>query len=107
MWSAPLSEAKPTGEFCSVAISVSSAGEPLAELLLVVGGAGPGFLLRLAVVVAGQLLDAGGEDRRQHGRIRREKRPQRGFGQRLSHRTQNTPNSFRTSSDRAGDHRPS
>jgi hypothetical protein len=35
-------------------------------LFFVVGGAGPGFLLRFAVVVAGQFLDRGNEDRRQH-----------------------------------------
>ena len=57
------------------------AGEPLAELA-------PrrrrplaqASLLRFAVVVAGQFLDRGDEDRRQHGHIRRQIRPQPGLG---------------------------
>src|SRR5467141_2566074 len=61
-------------------------GQALAELLFVIGGAGPGLLLRFAVVVTGQFLDGGNEDCRQHGRIRREERPQSWFGQGLSHR---------------------
>ena len=52
------------------------AGELLAEGFLVVGDGSPGFLLRLAVVVAGQLLDRGGEDRGQHGDVRGQERPQ-------------------------------
>ena len=52
-------------------------GEPLAERLLVLGSLRPGCLLRLAVIVAGQLLDGGNEDRRQHRRVRGEIRPQR------------------------------
>ena len=61
------------------------AGEPFAELVLVVGGAGPGLLLGLAVIIASQLLDRGREDRRQHRRIRGEEWPQGRFWQRLSH----------------------
>src|ERR1700722_15835097 len=61
--------------------------QTLAETLLVLGGAGPCRLLGFAVIVAGQLLDAGGEDRREYGRIRRQERPQRGFWQSLSHLT--------------------
>ncbi len=63
-------------------------GQPLAELLFVIGRAGPGLLLRFAVILAGQLLDRGNEDRRQDRRIGREKRPQSGFWQRLSHASQ-------------------
>src|ERR1700682_3445799 len=63
-----------------------SAGETLAELFLVVGGAGPGLLLRFAVVVAGQFLDACCEDRRQYGRVFAKEWPQGGFWQSLSHR---------------------
>ena len=47
-------------------------GELLAELFLVVGRRRPGFLLRLAVIFAGQFLDGGNEDRRQDRRIRRQ-----------------------------------
>jgi len=60
-------------------------GQPLAELLFVVSGAGPRLLLRLAVVVAGQFLDGGDKDRRQHGHILAEERSQRGFRHCLSH----------------------
>jgi len=61
------------------------AGQPLAELLLVIGGAGPGLLLGFAVILIRQLLDRSHEDRRQHRRIRREIRPQGRFWKCLSH----------------------
>ena len=54
-------------------------GEALTELFPL-SKRGPGFLLRLAVIVAGQLLDRGNKDRRQHGRVLGKKRPQAGFG---------------------------
>ncbi len=69
----------------------------LAELLFVIGGAGPRLLLRFAVVLAGQFLDAGCEDRRQHGRILRKERPQSRFGQRLSHHAHQAPITFSAS----------
>jgi hypothetical protein len=65
IWSAPFSEAKPTGEFWMVAISVSCPASFLPNASSS-SAARPGFLLRLAVIVAGQLLDRGNEDRRQH-----------------------------------------
>ena len=43
------------------------AGKPLAEFLLVVGRRRPRRLLRLAVIVGGQFLDAGAENFRQRG----------------------------------------
>jgi hypothetical protein len=61
------SDAKPTGEL-------------LAETFLVVGDRDPCLLLRLAIIVAGQLLDAGDEDRRQHRRVGGKKRSQGRFG---------------------------
>src|SRR5205085_10133627 len=60
-------------------------GQALAKRVFVVDGSGPGFLLRFAVVIARQFQDGRGKDRRQNRRIRREERPQRRFGQRLSH----------------------
>ena len=103
MWSLPLSAAKPIGEFCNVAISVSSPASRLPNCRFVVGGAGPGFLLRFAIVVAGQFLDRGAEDRRQHRRVRRQERPHRGFGQGLSHRTHHMPIQFQNQRDGAAD----
>ncbi|OIQ82303.1 hypothetical protein GALL_359230 [mine drainage metagenome] len=47
--------------------------------------------------IAGQPLDAGREDRRQHRGVPGQEWPQRGFGQRLSHRLHQKPYSFRTS----------
>src|SRR5665811_863543 len=61
------------------------AAEPLAEGGLVIGGGGPGLLLRLAVVIGGQLLDAGAEDFAQQRGVDREIRPQRQLGVRLRH----------------------
>src|SRR5581483_6784871 len=49
----------------------------------ILGGGGPGLLLRLAVVVAGQLRDRGAEDFGQNRRVGRQERPQRQFGMRL------------------------
>src|SRR5665213_2407821 len=49
----------------------------------VVGGGGPGFALRLGIILAGQLLDAGAENLAQQRRIGREIRPQRHLGMRL------------------------
>ena len=80
-----------------VAINVNWPAKPLAERLFILGSRGPGFLLRFAIIVAGQLLDAGNENRRQHGRIRRQHRPQRGFGQGLSHLVYHMPKSFKAS----------
>src|SRR5205085_1720693 len=60
-------------------------GKAFAERVFVVDGSGPGFLLRFAVIVTGQFQDGRSKDRRQYRRIRREERPQRRFGQRLSH----------------------
>ena len=81
MRSLPSSETKPTGAPASVATSVSSPAKLRGERLLVVGGRGPGLLLRLAVVVAGQLLDAGAEDLGEQRRVRRQERTQaRSFG---------------------------
>ena len=57
-------QSRPASRPC-VATSVSCAAEPLAEGGLVIGGGGPGLLLRLGVIVAGQLLDAGAEDFRE------------------------------------------
>src|SRR5262249_44235562 len=56
--------------------------EPAAELL-VLGQRRPRLPLRLAVVVAGQILDRRGKDRRQHRHICGQERPQRGG---LAHR---------------------
>ena len=58
-----------------VATSVSSLREPRAEFFLVVGGRRPRFLLRLAVIVGGQLLDAGAEYLRQQRHVGRQHRP--------------------------------
>ena len=80
-------------------------GELLAERFLVLGRRRPGFLLRFAVVVAGQPFDRGNEDRRQHRNVRRQKRPQAGFGQCLSHRRYHNPYSFGRQRNRAGDQR--
>ena len=77
--SAPLSDAKPTGDQRQLA------GEAVGEFLLVGGGSGPGLLLAFTIVVAGQLLDAGAEDFRQHRRIGRQERPQRQIGVRARH----------------------
>src|SRR5262249_25709873 len=52
-------------------------GEPRGEGCLVVGRRRPGLLLRRAVIVAGELRDAGAEDFRQQRRVRRQERPQR------------------------------
>src|SRR5207248_6558358 len=60
-------------------------GQALAERVFVVDGSGPGFLLRFAVIIAGQFQHGRSKDRGQNRRIRREERPQRRFGQRLSH----------------------
>src|SRR5690349_17330787 len=38
------------------------AGEPRGKFVLVIGGCGPGLLLRLGVVIRRQLFDAGAED---------------------------------------------
>src|SRR5689334_15525545 len=51
--------------------------ELLAERDLVIGNRGPRLLLLGVVVVTGQFLDRRGEDRREHGRVRRQERPQR------------------------------
>ena len=53
------------------------AGKFLAEFLLVVGGRRPRPLLRRAVIVGGQLLDAGAENLRQVRHVRRQQRPHR------------------------------
>ena len=49
--------------------------KPHAESFLIVGGRRPGFLLRFAVIVSGQLLDAGAEDFREQRHVRRQHRP--------------------------------
>ena len=84
MWSAPFSAAKPTGEFCSVAISVSSLASrrPNASSSSATQARPPAAP---AVVVAGQLLDRSCEDRRQHGRSAA-RTAAAGVGLRLSHR---------------------
>ena len=51
--------------------------EPPRELLLVIGSRSPGCLLSLAVIVRGQLLDAGAEDLRKQRRVLDEERAQR------------------------------
>src|SRR5262249_58685256 len=51
--------------------------EPRGEGGFVVRRRGPGLLLAGAVVVAGQLGDAGAEDFSQQRRVRRQERPQR------------------------------
>ena len=76
--SVPLSDAKPTGEPSSVAISVSCSDEPLAEGGFVVGRRGPGLASahrcnRPRV----KLLDAGAEDFREQRHVRRQERAQR------------------------------
>src|SRR5664279_1506883 len=58
-------------------------GQRLAELVFVVGSAGPGLLLRLGVVLPGQLLDRRDKDRGEHRRVLGKERPQRRFGQSL------------------------
>jgi len=83
----PFSEANPNRRILQRSDQRELGGEALAELLFVIGGARPGLLLRFAVVVAGQLLDACDEDRRQHRRIRCEEGPQSGLWQCLSHYT--------------------
>ena len=71
--SVPSSDAKPTGAPSSVAISVSCAGEPLAERCFVVGAStAQASLLRLGVVVRRQLLDAVAEDLREQRRVGRQ-----------------------------------
>ena len=67
------------------------AAELLAESCLVIGGGGPGFLLRLAVVLVGQILDAVAEDFAQQRRVRRQKRPQREFGMRAAPSSRDLP----------------
>src|SRR5262249_5009224 len=52
-------------------------GEPRREGRLVVGRRRPSLLLRRAVIVAGQLRDAGAEDLGDERRVRRQERPQR------------------------------
>ena len=51
------------------------AGKPRAEFLHVVGGRRPGLLLRLAVIVGRQFLDAGAENLRQQRHVLRQQRP--------------------------------
>ena len=58
MWSAPLQRGEADRRILDGRDQRQLSGELLAERLLVLGGRSPGFLLRLAVIVAGQLLDA-------------------------------------------------
>src|SRR5207245_6717352 len=62
-----------------------SLGEPRGERRLIVRAGYPSLLLRLAVVVAGELGDAGAKDVREQRRVGRQKRPQRKLGFRLRH----------------------
>ena len=58
-------------------------GEPRAEFLLVVRRPRPRLLLRLAVVLGGQFLDAGAEDFRQQRHVLGQERAQGEFGEGL------------------------
>ena len=100
MWSGPLSEAKPTGAFCIVAIRVNSRPASC-RIVPRRRPPPPGFLLRLAVIVAGQFLDGGDEDRRQDGRIRRQALAAAQVLVTPVPSRQNTPNSLRTSTTAA------
>src|SRR5262249_53734047 len=55
-------------------------GEPRGEGRLIVRGCRPSLLLGFAIVVAGELRDAGAKDLRDQRRVRRQKRPQRQLG---------------------------
>ena len=87
----PASEAKPTGEPSSVATSVNWLAELLAEGGLVIGGGGPGLLLRRGVVLGGQVLDAVAEDFAQQRRVGRQERPQRQLGMRAAPSSRDLP----------------
>ena len=76
------SEAKPIGEPPSVATSVSPPPSR-APNSSCIGRGHPRLLLRLAVIVGGQFLDAGAEYLRQQRHILRQHRPHREFRLRL------------------------
>ncbi len=73
------SAAKPTGGAVKGRDQRQFAGKLRAELLLIVGRRRPRLLLRLAVIVGGQFLDAGAENLGQQRHIRRQHRPHREF----------------------------
>ena len=67
IWSAPFSATNPTGDAVDGRDEGQASGEPRAEGRLVVGRGRPGRLLRLAVILARQLLDARLEDLGERG----------------------------------------
>jgi len=107
----PSSEANPTGEFCSVAIS-REFQPPKARLpncYSSVGGAGPRLLLRFAVVVAGQLPRSAQQRLRPaRGYPQRENGRRRGFGEGPVpiRPSKYSPLASRRARTAGGDHRP-
>ena len=96
MWSLPFSDGKADRRILKRGDQREFAGQTLAERLLVVGDAGPGLLLRLAVVVAGQLLDGGGKIAASTGVSAGRNGRKRVWGASVPS-PQNTPNSFSAS----------
>ena len=71
------SEAKPISRAVKCRDQRQLGRQPRAEFFLVVRSRRPGLLLRLAVIIGGQFLDAGAEDFGEQRHVRRQHRPHR------------------------------